>query len=1044
MVRVRFAGMWLRTVLACAVAGILLAGPIWAGTTGKIAGQVTDRATGQPIPGAAVLIEGMRLGATTDADGRYFIIGVPPGTFDVKASLLGYAPITKAGILVNIDRTTPTDFQLSSSAIEVEGLTVLAPREVIQLDVAGSRSTLDREDVVALPTVSNLASAISVEPGVAGMSIRGGLAEETQLMLNGHTMTDDRYNRFSASSVPLTSVQEVQILTSGFNAEYGNVRSGVINVVTRDDARNVWMNGRVAYVPAQKKHFGPSAYGTGTREWQVYGSEESLTKEYWIDNLSTPLPGDSTRVFLGWIRYIAARRANHADSLARADSLRMLWQHQHRIMEDDYANKPDYNIDISVGGPIPFVDGLSVLYSHRNSQTLYAMASARPAHTDYTEQMTLTYRLGRSAKMSLTGKYSEELGLSDIAEAGTGGTMAIGGFTHGAITKYALYRSSPAENKTLLLGANFSHVLSTRTQYELGLDYQRNNYQIGQWPSRYLAAVAGRVPINPVWSDQTLTPGDTVGVWKVFATSDPYGVAPWGAQIGTAMETLVKDQRSGLAYDFGSGGQHVDSSWYTGVKVRGSMVSQVTPNHQLKVGFELQQSNFHERRVLYFGDAPSEYRCWYDKSPIKASAYFQDKVEYEGMIMNAGFRVDYLDPKSNAYSRADPFGTVGLGNSIWSKQSWNLNPTWLFYENFDTNATVKGYTVDPAFKSTRISPRLAISHPLDAHSKVYFNYGHFYNYPLTQNLYSYAIGRAGTGLQPPPNPDLEMPRTIMYELAFEREFSNSVYAGLLGLRPEPQFLVRVAGYYKDVVKEVGPVDYFYTFTDHGPQYRNNRYAQVRGFELRASKRVGNFFTGWFQGQLSLRDAGAVGLLWDDPQDNQDLPQQAYQVVSLAEPSWSFFADLHTPRRFSVFGAPPALTELWSLSFLMSYAKGQQAVYNPANLVPAPAPNVRYKDSYGTSMRLAKGVSFGKATGEIYLDVSNVFNYKSLWSGSMSGVEWGQYLASLHFPIEDTAIESDYGNDRIGDTPSYAVIANHDSWAHYLSPRTYSVGFNLSF
>jgi hypothetical protein len=868
-------------------------------------------------------------------------------------------------------------------------------------------------------------------------------------MLNGHAMTDERSNRFSAASIPLTSVQEVQILTSGFNAEYGNVRSGVINVVTRDDVRNIWMNGRVSYVPAQKKHWGPAAYGLETREWQVYGSDESLTKEYWIDNLSTPNPGDSTRVFLGWIKYIGARRANRTDSLARADSLLQLWRHEHRIMEGDYANKPDYNVDISAGGPVRVVDGLSLMYSHRNSQTLYGMASARPAFTDFTEQMTFTYRLGRAAKISLTGKYTEERGLSEVIYAtgpdGTvGGSIAVGGFTHIANTKYGIYRSAPADDKYWLLGANFSHVLSTSTQYEFGFDYQNNDYLVGQWPMRYFPAVGGKVPLNTVWADQTLSPGDTVGVWRAFATSDPFGVAPWGGQIGIAYEPLVKDQRSGLAYDFGNTGQNVDSSWYTGVKFRGSLVSQVTGNHQFKTGFEVQQSNFHERRTMTVGDGARQYRVWFDKSPIKASAYVQDKVEYEGMVLNAGLRVDYFDPKANEYARGNPFGTVASGNSIWSKQPWNLTEDWLFYDNFDTMGAVKGYTIDKALTTSHISPRLAISHPLDAHSKVYFNYGHFYTYPLTQNLYSYAISRGGTGIAPAPNPSLDMARTIMYELAFEREFTNGWYGWLLGMGPEPQYLVRVAGYYKDVVKEVSDVFYYYTFTDKGAQHRNNRYAQIRGFELRASKRAGNFFTGWFQGQLSLRDAGAVGLLDDDPQDNQDLPQQAYQTTSLAEPSWSMFADLHTPRRFSVFGMPPAITELWSISFLMSYQKGAQAVYNPANLAPAPAPNVRLKDSYGSSMRLAKGVSFGRATGEVYLDVSNVLGYKSLWSGSMTGVEWGQYLASLHFPIKDAAIESDYGNDRIGDTPPYAVIADHDSWAHYLNPRTYSIGINLSF
>lgn len=1028
--------------LACALA-TLYGTSLRAGTTGKIAGQVTDRATGQPIPGAAVLIEGLRLGSTTDADGRYFIIGVPPGSYSVKASLLGYAPITREGVIVNIDRTTPADFQLVSSAIEVEALTVVAPREVIQLDVAGSRSTLAPEDVVALPNVTSLAGAISAEPGG---NFRSGLAEETQLMLNGHMMTDDRVARYNASSIPITSVQEVQILTSGFNAEYGNVRSGVINVVTRDDAQRVWMNGRATYTPAQKKHWNGSAYGKSTKEWQVYGSDASITTPYKIDNIQTTVTGDSITVFPGWIKWIPtlpASRRTHADSVARADSMLQLWRHHHRIMETDYANAPDYMFDVSVGGPIPFVDGLSVVYSHRNTRTLYALAAARPAFEDFTEQMTLTYRLGRSAKISFTGKYTEESGLGDVitgtsSDGTVGGNMMYGGWQKTAVSKYAMYANAPMDNKFWLFGANFTHVLTMNTQYELGFDYQYNDYLTGQWPMRYLAPIAGRAVVNPIWNDQRLSPGDSVGVWKIYTSADPYGVAPWGGDIGLMYEPLVKDQRSGLAYDFGSTNENVDSSWYSGIKFRGSLLSQITQHHQIKTGFEIQQNNFHERRTMMKGNTPREFRVWFDKSPIRASAYVQDKMEFEGMVLNAGLRLDYFDPKSNQYARDDPFSL------IWTKQLWNLTPEWLFYDNFDTMSTVKNYTIDKAFTHTKLAPRLAISHPLDQHSKVFFNYGHFYTYPTTQNLYSYSVNRSGTGIAPNPNPDLDFSRTIMYELAFEREFTNGWYSWLLGMRSEPQYLVRVAGYYKDVTGEVSDVMMYYTLTDAGAQHRNNRYAQIRGFELRISKRVGNFFTGWAQGQLSLRDSGAIGLLYDDPQNNNDQPQSAYVVTSLAEPSWSMFLDFHTPRRFSAFGVPPAVTELWSASFVFSYQKGGQATYNPANITPPPAPNVRYKDSYGSSMRIAKGVSFGRATGEVYFDVANLLGYKSLWSGSMSAGEWNQYLASLHFPIDDIAIEKDKGNDRIGDTPPYAIIADHDSWAHYISPRTYSVGINISF
>ena len=152
--------------------------PPWAATTGKIAGRVLEGASGAPIPGAGVRVDGLRLGGVTDANGHYFIIGVSPGSHDVTASLVGYAASTTIDVRVNIDRTTPLDFALSEAAIEVEGVVVVAQREVIQLDVAGSRSTLSAEDVLELPGVATLGAAIERE--------RTGLAALDRIDEIGH------------------------------------------------------------------------------------------------------------------------------------------------------------------------------------------------------------------------------------------------------------------------------------------------------------------------------------------------------------------------------------------------------------------------------------------------------------------------------------------------------------------------------------------------------------------------------------------------------------------------------------------------------------------------------------------------------------------------------------------------------------------------------------------------------------------------------------------------------------------------------------------
>ena len=84
---------------------------IFAGTTGKIAGKVTDVATGETVIGANIILIGQTLGAAADIDGIYFIINIPPGVYDIKASSIGYQSVTIQNVRVSVDQTTKLDFQ---------------------------------------------------------------------------------------------------------------------------------------------------------------------------------------------------------------------------------------------------------------------------------------------------------------------------------------------------------------------------------------------------------------------------------------------------------------------------------------------------------------------------------------------------------------------------------------------------------------------------------------------------------------------------------------------------------------------------------------------------------------------------------------------------------------------------------------------------------------------------------------------------------------------------------------------------------------------
>ena len=93
--------------------------PLWSGTTGKIAGTVADKETGDPLPGANVLIVGTSLGAAADDNGRFSILHVPPGEYDVSVSVIGYAKNTMQDVRVRIDQTARVDFEIEIQEIKM-------------------------------------------------------------------------------------------------------------------------------------------------------------------------------------------------------------------------------------------------------------------------------------------------------------------------------------------------------------------------------------------------------------------------------------------------------------------------------------------------------------------------------------------------------------------------------------------------------------------------------------------------------------------------------------------------------------------------------------------------------------------------------------------------------------------------------------------------------------------------------------------------------------------------------------------------------------
>ncbi len=213
-----------------------------AGTVGKISGTVLDAETGAPLYGVDVFISLLGIGGATDGEGDYYILNVPPGSYDVEASMIGYRPEIKKVVEVFADRTTYLDFELQSTIIEIDKpVVVTAKKPVIEIDMTSKEARITRDDLDILP-IEKPNEAITLQGGVTtdaggNLHIRGGRSGELAYYIDGIEVSNALLGR--APTLNKNIVSEMSVLSGTFNAEYGNVMSGVVNIVTPEGGRKI-------------------------------------------------------------------------------------------------------------------------------------------------------------------------------------------------------------------------------------------------------------------------------------------------------------------------------------------------------------------------------------------------------------------------------------------------------------------------------------------------------------------------------------------------------------------------------------------------------------------------------------------------------------------------------------------------------------------------------------------------------------------------------------------------------------------------------------
>jgi outer membrane receptor protein involved in Fe transport len=946
-----------------------------AATTGKITGIVQDAKTGEPLPGVNVVVEGTFLGAATDLEGFYAILNVPPGNYSISFSMVGYATQKFTEVRVNIDQTTNLSAKLEEEALELgEAITVVASRPVVEKDVAASRANISTEEIKALPVV-NVSSVVGLQAGIEGLSIRGGNVNEVAFVLDGLTLRDER-NNTPYTGISLTSVEELQVQAGGFNAEYGNIRSGIINAVTKEGSTDKYSVSFLGtYKPESAKHFGmspnsPNSYWirpfldnnvawTGT----MNGAWDMFTQRQYPE-------------FKGWntISEETLQNDNPDDDLTPT-AAQQLFLFQHRRQLD--IQVPDYTADGSFGGPVPGIGhrlgNLRFFTSYRQTQSAYLIPLHFNSYNTYTWQMKLTSDVGQGKKLMVTGLLGNERGV-DQYNNGTPGIFTSSSEIGSALSNGPKYIDArmfntdywgPAKTDYVSFGFKWTQVLSNRTFYEASFNLFRSKYNKGTGAFRDNALLY-RFGNN------------------YYVDEAPFGFEP-------ASVTGIDGMRMGAGMSNAR-----DSSVVTAYQFNANFNTQLNRRNNIKFGgdFVLTRSKVNYANYDEYLPRGNTQSKW-DETPLRGALYLQDKIEYEGMIATLGLRMDYshaggqwYDFSSNPYSIAFSGTYVGGIDTLLQKSSTKHIFTF--------------------------SPRLAIAFPVTVNSKLYFNYGHFRQMPIPDDLY--LIRKAGyTGqISRIGDPNIQPQKTVAYELGYEHSLFNL-------------FLVRIAGYYKDITLQPQLVTYEnFDGTVSYSKAEPTNYEDIRGFEITLKKNRGTWIRGFINYTYMVSTYGYFGFgdYYENPAEQRQYERETtyyYQTKPKPRPYARANIDFTSPRGFGpeFVGINP-LSD-WRINFLANWKAGRFTTWVGGGSIPGVFANVQWTDYWNVDMRIGKNFRFGNfGNVELFVDINNLFNYKYMTDyGFVDSNDRTQYFKSLHLPSTTEALDQfGYvnipGDDRPGD------------------------------
>lgn len=578
-------------------------------TTGKISGVVKEQSSSSPLIGANVYLINTPYGTAADEMGRFTMINIPPGKYDLKVDMIGYISVRVDEVVVSVNRTSSIEVEMTQTVIEGEVITVEVARLSQKKDQTGTIKNISGDEINALP-VESVGSVINMQAGVVNGHFRGGRNTEVTYMIDGVQVDETFGGSSAAMEIQPEAVQDLEVITGTFNAEYGRAMSGVVNVVTRDGGPKFEgsVSGAFSFFNTNNKHEDGEDIFIGLSN-DALQPELNRSQDLKF-SLGGPLLGEKITFFTN-IRL--------QDNKGHLNGIRMF----------TVTDTSDFYSD----------DSTTWVYSQSGDSSYVPMNTGE----NFSALFKLSFNLFDGIRVSLLQSETNDTWF---------------GYDHAF--KYNPDGRAPSHKETTYSSFQLNHMISPELFYELKislLDNFSGNYLFKN-PTDYI--IADTAGIYPDGNEHL--PGDTVYSYIHDKYLENYGSGFFtgGQQKNHSMLRMI-DSTAKFDLTWQANHNHSFKLGFMGIS---HGVSQKWRSIRNKYEGESNEGDLY--KPVVYGDT-TVYADIYKVNPKEFAFYIQDKMEFDEMVINLGLRYDYFNPNSPYPSdRRNPANQLNLPDSMTS------------------------------------------------------------------------------------------------------------------------------------------------------------------------------------------------------------------------------------------------------------------------------------------------------------------------------------------------------------------------------------------